>query len=59
MLLEGGADPDVGMPNAMEAVVLFKAEETWGDRFRQAMEKLTRGEMASRGLRDGGARELK
>ena len=58
-LLEGGADPDVGMPSAMEAVQLFKAEERWGDRFRAARQKLTWEEVVARGIGDGGARELK
>ena len=35
-LLAGGADPDMGEPSAMEALVIFKQEEAWGEKFRQA-----------------------
>ncbi|RFU35477.1 hypothetical protein B7463_g914, partial [Scytalidium lignicola] len=35
-LLEGGADPDHGNPSAMEAVALFKQEETWKTKFENA-----------------------
>ncbi|KFY21311.1 hypothetical protein V493_07531 [Pseudogymnoascus sp. VKM F-4281 (FW-2241)] len=35
-LLEGGADPDHGAPSAMEAIVLFKKEETWRKLFGEA-----------------------
>ncbi|KAF4637802.1 hypothetical protein G7Y89_g264 [Cudoniella acicularis] len=35
-LLEGGADPDHGNPSAMEAVTLFKQEETWKMKFKAA-----------------------
>ena len=59
VLLEGGADPDVGMPSAMEAVSLFKADDRWGDRFRAASRRLELAEAVARGPGDGGARELK
>ncbi|KAL3426385.1 hypothetical protein PVAG01_03176 [Phlyctema vagabunda] len=35
-LLEGGADPDHGSPSALEAVALFKQEETWKSKFEEA-----------------------
>ncbi len=55
-LLEGGADPDVGRPSAMEAVGLFGAEERWGERFMGARGK---GGAGGTGVGDWGARELK
>lgn len=39
-LLKGGADPDAGMPSAMEAVKLFRLGGDWGRRFEKAREKL-------------------
>ena len=35
-LLEGGADPDHGQPNAMECIVLFRQEEKWKAKFENA-----------------------
>lgn len=35
-LLEGGADPELGASTAMEAAMLFKMEEKWGQKFRDA-----------------------
>ena len=35
-LLAGGADPEIGEPSAMEALVIFKQEDTWGQKFQQA-----------------------
>jgi hypothetical protein len=36
VLLEGGADPDYGNPNAMQTVVMFKQEEKWKGKFENA-----------------------
>lgn len=35
-LLEGGADPEYGNPNAMQCVAMFKQEETWKAKFDAA-----------------------
>ncbi|KAJ4410995.1 hypothetical protein N0V82_009099 [Gnomoniopsis sp. IMI 355080] len=35
-LLESGADPEYGMPSAMECIVMFKQEETWKAKFESA-----------------------
>ncbi|KAL6400487.1 ankyrin domain containing protein [Ilyonectria robusta] len=35
-LLEGGADPDYGQPNAMQCVAIFNQEETWKVKFESA-----------------------
>ena len=35
-LLAGGADPEMGEPSAMEALVLFKQEDVWGQKFQNA-----------------------
>ncbi len=35
-LLEGGADPELGEPSATEAAMLFRMEDKWGERFRDA-----------------------
>ena len=35
-LLDGGADPEFGQPSALEAVVLFKQEEQWREKFEGA-----------------------
>jgi ankyrin repeat protein len=35
-LLEGGADPDLGQPSAMEAVGLFGLDKVWKERFESA-----------------------
>ena len=35
-LLAGGADPEMGEPSAMEALVLFKQEDAWGQKFQEA-----------------------
>lgn len=43
-LLQGGADPDLGTPSAMEAVELFKLGGEWGNVFEKARETL-RGEV--------------
>ena len=34
-LLEGGADPDVGEPSALQAIAIFRKEE-WRERFEGA-----------------------
>lgn len=39
-LLEGGADPDLGTPSAMETVELFKLENEWRSTFEQARQDL-------------------
>jgi hypothetical protein len=36
VLLEGGADPDFGSPNALECVSMFKQEEKWKVKFEAA-----------------------
>ena len=35
-LLEGGADPDIGEPSAMEAVAIFGQDGLWRERFQRA-----------------------
>lgn len=35
-LLEGGADPEYGNPNAMQCVAMFKQEEAWKAKFDAA-----------------------
>ena len=35
-LLLGGADPEMGEPSAMQALVIFKQEEAWAQRFHDA-----------------------
>lgn len=35
-LLTGGADPEMGEPSAIEALVIFKQEDAWGEKFQQA-----------------------
>lgn len=42
-LLQGGADPDLGSPSAMEAVELFKLGGEWGNVFETARETLRSG----------------
>lgn len=39
-LLDGGADPDLGIPSATEAVRLFKLGGEWGKALAEAREKL-------------------
>ena len=36
VLLEGGADPDYGNPNAMQCVAMFRQEEKWKAKFEAA-----------------------
>lgn len=36
VLLAGGADPEHGMPSALECVAMFKQEETWKAKFESA-----------------------
>lgn len=45
-LLEGGADPEWGVPSAVEAVGMFKMGEVWRGRFEGAR---GRGRMVGRG----------
>jgi hypothetical protein len=35
-LLDGGADPEHGNPNAMQCVTMFKQEDVWKGRFDAA-----------------------
>lgn len=58
-LLEGGADPDVGEPSAIEAVELFGMEGRWGKVFGEARARVGKGGVRV-GMRggDGGAREM-
>ena len=35
-LLDGGADPELGEPSAIEACELFRQEDKWGAKFREA-----------------------
>jgi hypothetical protein len=35
-LLEGGADPEYGQPNAMECITMFSQETVWKDKFEAA-----------------------
>lgn len=35
-LLAGGADPEYGAPSAMEAILLFKQEDQWKEKFENA-----------------------
>ena len=35
-LLEGGADPEWGQPSAMEAMVMFKKDGEWREKFEKA-----------------------
>ena len=46
-LLEGGADPEWGTPSALEAVDMFKQEELWGQRFREAKGKGKMGRLVN------------
>lgn len=39
-LIEGGADPDLGTPSAMEAVNIFHLKDEWESVFVKAREKL-------------------
>ena len=39
-LLDGGADPRLGTPSAIEAVRIFGQEEKWGERLRETVERL-------------------
>lgn len=39
-LLQGGADPDLGTPSAMQAIELFKLGNEWGSAFEKARETL-------------------
>lgn len=39
-LLHGGADPDLGMPSAMEAIELFRLGGEWGSVFEKARDTL-------------------
>lgn len=39
-LLNGGADPDVGTPSAMEAVELFKLGGEWKDTLEESRRRL-------------------
>ncbi|KAF9872872.1 ankyrin-like protein [Colletotrichum karsti] len=36
VLLEGGADPEYGNPNALQCVAMFKQEEQWQAKFESA-----------------------
>ena len=47
LLLESGADVDLGKPSAAEAIVLFKKTDEYGAKFEEARERL-------RKKRDGG-----
>lgn len=49
-LLEGGADPEWGVPSAVEAVGMFKMGEVWRGRFEGAR---GRGRMVGRGEGEG------
>ena len=40
LLLQAGADVDLGHPSAWEAAEIFKQMEEYGGRFRQARERL-------------------
>lgn len=51
-LLAGGADPEYGMPNAMECIGMFKQEHLWKEKFEGAP---GRGKMGGRGLEAGTA----
>lgn len=35
-LLEGGADPEFGNPNALQCIAMFKQEDKWQARFEAA-----------------------
>jgi hypothetical protein len=35
-LLEGGADPELGSPSALDCIVMFKQEEKWKAKFEAA-----------------------
>lgn len=35
-LLEGGADPDIGEPSALDAVGIFKLDGVWREKFEKA-----------------------
>ena len=58
VLLEGGADPDVGTPSAMQAVRLFKKEERWNVRFEECRDR-RRGSQGRVRVGDGAAREMR
>ena len=47
LLLEAGADVDLGKPSAAEAILLFKKTDEYGAKFEEARERLKRN-------RDGG-----
>lgn len=35
-MINGGADPEYGLPSAMDCIVMFKQEETWKVKFESA-----------------------
>lgn len=35
-MINGGADPEYGLPSAMDCIVMFKQEETWKAKFESA-----------------------
>lgn len=39
-LLEGGADPDLGSPSAMETAELFSLQNTWASAFEKARQDI-------------------
>ena len=46
LLLENGADVDVGQPSALESVQIFQKQERWGEAFEKQREKLRNAERA-------------
>ena len=42
VLLNGGADPDLGTPSAMEAMELFKLGDEWKDSLEESRRRLKR-----------------
>ena len=52
LLLEAGADVDLGRPSAWEAVELFKKTDEYGERFSRQRQKL-KGENGQAGEGDG------
>lgn len=51
-LLAGGADPQKGEPSATEALVIFKQEDTWGQKFQQAPGRGKGGVIVNGGVSD-------